>query len=215
MDMALFDKKKEPAAASAEERNTIDIIRDMKSQVYNNNQIVEYLQKQGLKSDDIFDAMNRAEAGAAAGPVEGFGPMQQSGPQMMGQQTQFMPPMSEMSMSKEQIEEISESIVDERIEDLKKEFKKITDWKESAETRLVVLGQKLEDLTKNFDALHTGVLGKIDEYDKGITEVGTEIKALEKVFSKILPTLTENVSELSRITQKFKEANNKPSSKKV
>jgi DNA-binding transcriptional MerR regulator len=202
--MALFEKKKEPmAAAQTEDRTPIDIVREMKSQGYSNNQVVEYLQKQGLKSEDIFDAINKAEAGPSAGPIETAMPPQF---QQMPAQTAFMQSAPGFGISKEQVEEISESIVDERIEDIKKEFKKILDWKESAETRIVAIMQSLEDLSKNFDNLHTGVLGKIEEYDKGIVEVGTEIKALEKVFSKILPTLTENVSELSRITQKMKES---------
>ena len=37
-----------------------------------------------------------------------------------------------------------------------------------------------------------------------LTLLYEQIKALEKVFQKILPTLTENVNELSRITQDIK-----------
>ena len=47
------------------------------------------------------------------------------------------------------------------------------------------------------------------EYDKHIMEVGSEIKAMEKVFSKVLPTFTENVNELNNITKKIKEADKK------
>ena len=43
------------------------------------------------------------------------------------------------------------------------------------------------------------------EYDKNMKEVGTDIKALETVFKKILPSFTENVAELSRITKRVKE----------
>ncbi|HLC99104.1 MAG TPA: hypothetical protein VJC00_03800, partial [Candidatus Nanoarchaeia archaeon] len=56
----------------------------------------------------------------------------------------------------------------------------------------------------SFDRLHEGVLGKIGEYDKGIVDIGVEIKALEKVFQKILPGFMENVNELSRITSSMK-----------
>jgi len=49
------------------------------------------------------------------------------------------------------------------------------------------------------------VLGKIGDYDKTLENVGTEIKALEKVFQKILPGFVENVQELSRITRRIKE----------
>ena len=40
---------------------------------------------------------------------------------------------------------------------------------------------------------------------KNILEVGTEIKAMEKVFQKVLPTFTSTVNELSRITGNLKK----------
>ena len=201
--MALFEtKKKEPTAEG--EKSPKDIIQEMKSKNYSNNQIVEYLQKQGMKSQEIFDMMNKVDAGPSAGPIGGPTPIPKPiNPMASGPQPG---PMSSGGMSKEQIEEISESIVDEKMEDFQKESKKITDWKDTTETRLTAMETRLEELAKNFEALHTGVLGKIEEYDKGLTDVGTEIKALEKVFSKILPTLTENVSELGRITKNLKAA---------
>ena len=48
------------------------------------------------------------------------------------------------------------------------------------------------------------MLEKVGEYDKHIGDVGTEVKALEKVFQKVLPGFIENVSELSRITEEMK-----------
>ena len=47
-------------------------------------------------------------------------------------------------------------------------------------------------------------MGKISQYDSNITDVGTEIKAMEKVFQKILPNLTENVNKLDRMTKSSK-----------
>ncbi|MBI1969996.1 hypothetical protein HYS48_04850, partial [Candidatus Woesearchaeota archaeon] len=45
---------------------------------------------------------------------------------------------------------------------------------------------------------------KIGNYDQSIKDVSTEIRALEKVFQKILPGFVENVNELSRIAQTLK-----------
>jgi len=56
-------------------------------------------------------------------------------------------------------------------------------------------------MQQSFDKLHQAIIGKIAEYDKNILNVGTEIKAMEKVFQKVLPTFTENVNELSRVTR--------------
>jgi hypothetical protein len=57
----------------------------------------------------------------------------------------------------------------------------------------------------DFDKIHTSVLERVTDYDKHITDVGTEVKALEKVFQKVLPGFIENVAELSRITEDIKK----------
>ena len=72
--------------------------------------------------------------------------------------------------------------------------------KTKTESTIAALQQQFADLKDNFDRLHQAVVGKIGEYDKHILDVASEIKAMEKVFSKVLPTFTENVNELSRIT---------------
>ena len=45
--------------------------------------------------------------------------------------------------------------------------------------------------------MHTAVVGKLSDYDKNLINVGTEIKAMEKVFQKVLPTFTDNINELT------------------
>ena len=52
-------------------------------------------------------------------------------------------------------------------------------------------------------------MSKISAYDQNIVDVGTEIKAMEKVFQKVLPNLTENVNKLDRITKGYKDTQRK------
>ena len=116
----------------------------------------------------------------------------------MGQQLppqQFSP-----EINKEQIEEIAEAIVEEKWQDKKKEIDKIIEWKEETTTTLIQLKQQIDDLKASFDSLHKGMLGKISEYDENLTNVGTEIKAMEKVFSKVLPSMTDSVNKLQRMS---------------
>lgn len=132
------------------------------------------------------------------------GPMQM--PQHMMPPSGMPPPDMgmETSGSRERIEEIAEAIVDEKWNELIKSVEKIIEWKERTDARLAQMEQLLQDLKGNFDKLHTAVLEKVGEYDKNLTEVGTEIKAMEKVFQKIIPTMTENVNELARISKDLK-----------
>jgi uncharacterized coiled-coil DUF342 family protein len=103
------------------------------------------------------------------------------------------------------IEEIAEAIIDEKWEELIKNLNKISEWRDQTENKISRLEQQFSDLKDNFDKLHKAIIGKIGEYDNNIINVATEIKAMEKVFQKILPTFTENVNELSRITSITKE----------
>ncbi|MFO8015941.1 MAG: hypothetical protein R6U32_02460 [Candidatus Woesearchaeota archaeon] len=149
----------------------------------------------------------QAQAGQQA-PPQGPGQMPQMGAQ---QGPPPMPPSGGpggmdqgQGATEERIQEIAEAIIDEKWSELISNVNKIVEWKDETESRITKIEQQMKDLKESFDKLHEGVLGRISEYDKGIKEIGTEIKALEKVFQKILPGFVENVNELSRITSKMK-----------
>ena len=97
-------------------------------------------------------------------------------------------------------QEIAEAIVEEKWAAKKKEIDVILEWKDDVTTKLAQLQQQFDDLKDSFDNLHRGMLGKISEYDGNLINVGTEIKAMEKVFSKVLPSLTDSVNKLQRIS---------------
>jgi len=215
--MALFGKKRpaQPASASyAEEGIPTDLVIQMRQQGYSNDQIIQNLQSQGYTTSQIFDAMSQADikgaveaapgAGPTGAPIPGAVPEAPAGPQypMLGPSPAPMPAAPEAE--KEMIEEIAEAIIDEKWEELMKNVDKIVSWKETTEAKITKMEQSIQDLKEKFDELHRGILAKIGEYDKGIRDVGSEIKAMEGVFKKVLPTLTENVGELSRITKSMK-----------
>ncbi len=102
-------------------------------------------------------------------------------------------------------EELIEAIIDEKWNDLVKDINKIIEWKNFADAKLTSMQQQIKDVHDEFDKLHQAVVGRVSEYDQHILDVGSELKAMEKVFAKILPTFTENVSELTRITENLKQ----------
>ena len=109
-------------------------------------------------------------------------------------------------------EEMIEAIIDEKWNDMVADINKVISWKESTEARITKLEQQMNDLKDQFDKLHQAVIGKVGEYDQHILEVGAEVKAMEKVFSKVLPVFTDNVAELSRITDTMKRSSPQSSS---
>lgn len=213
-----------PGSAGPPEGVPTALVIQMRKQGLTNNQIVQTLQREGYSSSQIFDAMSQADIkgivekpgeGTAmeAGPApamppptpEGSPPMPPSGaPPPMPPPIPGAPPSGASSTSKEEIEEVAESIIDEKWDELMKAVDKIVAWKETTDAKITKMEQKMDDLRSEFDALHKGILGKIEEYDKGIKGVGSDIKAMEEVFKKTLPTFTENIHELSRLTKGIK-----------
>lgn len=116
--------------------------------------------------------------------------------------------------SKQTMEEIAEGIIDEKWEELMKSVDKIIAWKDKADRKIERMEQKITDLKERFENLHSGILGKVEEYDKGIKTVGSDIKAMESVFKKIIPSFTENVGKLSRIATSMDNKSSKKSTKK-
>ena len=122
-----------------------------------------------------------------------------------GQAAPAAAPVSESAM-REKIAEIAEAIIEEKWTDLVSNVGRIADWKDKTESRLAAIEAQITGLRNDFDKLHSAILEKISDYEKGITDVGTEIKAHERVFQKILPGFVENVQELSRITANMRSA---------
>lgn len=222
--MALFGKKAEDSSAPIQRAETpVEEVRKLREQGLTNNQIVQTLQREGYKTFQIFDAMNQADQYTGA-PIEEPPslPKQpqepQSPPEMQdnefnfpsAQQQQSAPEPRQSynpspSFDDNRTEEIVEAIVDEKWNELLEDVEKIVKWKNQMEQRIVTVEKRFEDLKGNFENLQTGLLGKMREYDSNVQELGTDIKAMEKVFEKVIPAFTENVNQLSRITKNLKK----------
>lgn len=200
--MALFNKSNDMP---------VDQVKAMRSKGFDNNQIVQALQRSGYSSTQIFDALNQADLVTGSALPAGSSFMGNQSPAPPGydepESMQNYGGGGEMGggVSNEEVEELVESIIDEKWDELAKDINKIVEWRNDVESRITKMEQRFESLQEEFDKLHQAIIGKIGDYDKNILEVGAEVKAMEKVFSKVLPLFTENVNELNRITQDMKK----------
>jgi len=197
--MALFSKGKP---------NVLEEVKKMKGEGLSDNQIIDELRANGYNFGEINDALARAAIADPNAPL--------------GEEGQIQPPpgMEEPAMNnvgvqessgginpeeiEGRIEEIAESIIDEKWDLLVEEVKKIVEWKEKVEGEVKELKGEISHLKDNFSDLHQGVLGKLESYDDRMTEVGTELKAVGKVFKDVIPEFVENVKELKAVTKKVK-----------
>ncbi|MEM3154045.1 MAG: hypothetical protein QW165_00560 [Candidatus Woesearchaeota archaeon] len=163
----------------------------MQSQGLTNNQIIQTLQRQGYQPTQIYDALAQAEVKKTIEPMEAPGEM---------------PPRSEIKApAHPESEALVEQIIEEKWHELQKDVAKVNEWKDLLTSRIDKLEQSMTDIRADLDGLHKAIVARIGEYDKTLMDVGTEIKAMEKVFQKVLPELTGNIQELSRITKSAKK----------
>ncbi|MEK6823080.1 MAG: hypothetical protein AABY13_04575 [Nanoarchaeota archaeon] len=206
MALFTFGKKKEEPRPAQPSGPPVDQVLQMQAQNMTNNQIVEALQRGGYDINTIMDAIAQAEAVSGVQPYpQGIPP----GPAPQGFPP--MPPPPQQPESGSNIEELAEKVVEEKWQEFQKELVKWGEWRDNVNLRVERLEQGMTDTRADLDNLHKAIVSKIGEYDKNLIDVGTEIKAMEKVFQKVLPTLTENVSELSRVAKTIREGPQQPS----
>ncbi len=188
----------------------ISDIMQMRQQGLSNNQVIQNLQRQGYSNTQIFDAMSQADTKMA---VEGMQPFPVHNEVMFSQppqdtfttQTSANSPEQAPAENRVKVEELVEAVIEEKWEELLKDVNKIVTWKNKVESRLSEIEVNLQHVKESLAELQGAIIGKVNEYDRHILEVGSEVKAMEKVFSKVLPMFAENVNELANIANKLRE----------
>ncbi|MFW6008738.1 MAG: hypothetical protein ACOCP8_05660 [archaeon] len=200
----------------------IQKVLDMRNQGLSDNQIIQSLQQEGYDSQVVLEAMEMAdEHGNQKFNQNNIPPQNQmkQEPSSVAQnqnninpiQNNQLPPSNNNNNSNnnEDMEELIEAVIDEKWSEIEKNINKVLEWKDGVDERIGSMKSDIDNLKKNFEDLHKAILGKIGDYDKNINDVGSQLKAMEKVFSNVLPTFSDNVNELSRIADKLKGSNKK------
>ena len=192
--MALFQQKQDFSQQ----------VIDLRNQGLTDNLIVTELGKQGIPPDQVHATIAQMDGSASLGQPVGS-PEVPAAPDFgasPGMSQQGMQPQDNIY---ERIEEITEGIVDQRWDELIIEVKKILEWKQKVEDAQRKIENDVVKLKEDFKVLHTGVLGKLESYDERMSEVGSELKAVGKVFKDVVPVFVENVKELKHHVEKHKK----------
>jgi len=108
-------------------------------------------------------------------------------------------------LDSERVQQIVEAIVKEKWDELQNNVGNIAVWKEKVTNDIIAVKQEVIRINERFENLQNAILGRVKEYDEGMKGVHTEMKALEKVFEKILDPLTSNIKEMGRLVQEMKK----------
>ena len=215
-----------------------DIISNLQKEGYKHEQISQAMDHVAIKGELPDTGMNPIQrsptedipvgllnAPSPSVPQKQYEPEPQQQPEMVSQEeygtpTGFSPEPLERA-SYDAIEEIAESIIKEKWDELIKGVGDIALWKERIDIDLEGVKQELIRTQEKFENLQKSVMGKVSEYSEGVINVGTEMKALERVLEKILSPLTRSVKDLQEVSEKLakktprKRAKRKPTKKKA
>jgi len=107
--------------------------------------------------------------------------------------------------SSNQMQEIAESIVEEKWEDFISKTGDINLWKETINNDIEAIKQEVLRTKERFNNLQNILIGKVTDYNKSVLELNSEMKSLEQVMQKIIEPLTTNVKELGKIAEDLKK----------
>ena len=194
--MALFDKNKSSLVAE---------VNELRQQGLTDDFITTELSKKGYPPQQVSEALANMDLPEESSYPPEMPPMEDMNLTSETRSTSpYAAPAEEIGNVYERIEEITESMIDEKWDDLIVEVKKIVEWKEQIEDKQIKIMSDLAKLKEDFKILHQGVLGKLEDYDTRMRDVGTELKAVGKVFKDVIPTFVENVKELKEINKSRK-----------
>ncbi len=169
--------------ASEVPEDLVKAVIQMKQAGYSENEIIQALREQGYSPQEIQDSLAQAEQ---RGEVEPYYPPPP-------------PPGSPLpSIGGGDMEENVSAVVEDRLRTTSRDLQELKLGKDKLTSRVDRLEQSVDDLKKQVMGLNRAMLGKVEEYEKSLLDVGTELKAMQKVFKDSLPELTNAISELTR-----------------
>ena len=199
-----------------EQNVPLDLVSNLKQSGFSKDQIVDNLQRRGFSMQAIDDAFTQADIQGATEepPAPQFAQMQRSvlsQPSPSSAAPAFIPrfqpqvQVPEATVASEGVQELVESVIEERWRRAMEEFGDLAAWREKVRTEVTSIKQELLRLETRFDSLQHAVLGKVQDYDRNIGDVGVEVKALQKILEKIIHPLAQNVKDLQKVAEDLKK----------
>lgn len=105
----------------------------------------------------------------------------------------------------QEVEELIETIVAENLERVKTEFENVYEELDAIEDEVEDLEQRVHDLEIRDDEDQQEFLEKMDEIEQHIDDYESRIGGLEKAFQQVLPSLVDNVRDLTSLVQEIKQ----------
>lgn len=110
------------------------------------------------------------------------------------------PPQTSVNL--DEIQRVMEEIIDEKWEESEDVINNLIEWKGKVNTKIKEFDVRLSEVNDRINALNTVLGKKAEAFNETMQSVDTEIKALERSLNKLVPTLSDNISELKDLVNK-------------
>jgi hypothetical protein len=136
-------------------------------------------------------------------------PPQQQMMQMQQMPQAPMPTPESSSMGSEQLvnelQRVIEEIIEEKWRGVDERIASLDVWKAKLEDKISSIDGKTVDMNKRIDDFSKSVLGQSDEYQKTMSDVNSEMQAVEKIMGKLVPSLSDEIKQLRDVVENLKE----------
>jgi len=103
------------------------------------------------------------------------------------------------------VEELVETIVAENLERVEREFENAYSEIDELKQKMQEIDDRVHDLEVRDDEDQTQFIQKMDELEEDIDSYQARMGGLEKAFQQILPSLVDNVRDLTSLVQEIKQ----------
>jgi len=200
----------------------VNEVLELLKQNKSNEEITTSLEQKGFNLQQVSDAIGQAkikmgvegnmppsgmeESSVASDdiPIPDQAPAEQAEPQYEQPQYQQMP--QQQGMGYNDMQALVEEVVEEKWREFIKDVGDVAVWKARVADDMEATKQELVRTQRRLEDLQNAVLGKVKDYNQSVLDISRDMKALEKVFGKILEPLTANIKDLQQVTQDLKGA---------
>ena len=105
----------------------------------------------------------------------------------------------------EAIEELTEELINEKLEEFKTKIGNVSELKSHFESKLKQVETRMKKVEMSLDKIHLGVVEQVKQYGHKIDDLKTEIEILQNTFSQILQPLISSAKELREVSEEVKK----------
>jgi DNA-binding transcriptional MerR regulator len=185
----------------------IQKVIDMKSQGFANEKIIESLLSEKFTYQQIRDAMQQADIKkniSNPGINSAQAPESLKTPEQAPKPIQSPPQQMQRNngINIDEIQRILEEIISEKWKESEEVIINMIEWKAVISTKIKDMETRMSEFNQRVDSMNSSLGKKAEEFNQTMNNVDSEIKALDKALNKLIPALSDNISELKDMVGK-------------